>query len=64
MITFIGLAIIFGIFMYTYVELDRQEIQKRQERIQKDLDDLKKRIKVEEARRHEEFMNKDYDPQV
>jgi uncharacterized membrane-anchored protein YhcB (DUF1043 family) len=61
MIALIAILIIGVIIMYTYVEMDRQEIQKRQEQIQRDLDSLKASIKEEERKRHEEFMNKPYE---
>lgn len=64
MITLIGVLIIGGIIMYTYIELDRQEIQKKQEALRKAEDALDARLKEQERLRHEEFMNKEYDPQI
>jgi len=61
MIALIAILIIGGIFMYTYVELDRQEIQKKQEALQKAEEELDARLKEQERLRHEEFMKKDYE---
>jgi len=63
-ITLIGVTIIGGIAMYTYIELDRQEIQKKQEALQKENERLQARIKAEEERRHKEMLEKEYDPQI
>ena len=64
MITLIGVLIIIGIIMYTYVEMDRREIQKKQEALQRENDILQAKLKEQERIRHEEFMNKEYDPQI
>ena len=64
MITFLGVLIIGGIIMYTYVETERQEIQKKQEELQRENEKLQARIKAEEARRHKEMLEKEYDPQI
>jgi len=60
-ITLIGVTVIGFIFAYTYVEVDRQEIQKKQEALQKEAEALKAKQAIEEKRRHEEFMNKPYE---
>ena len=58
MITLIGVLIIGGIIMYTYIELDRQEIQKKQQALQKAQDVLDARLKEQERLRHEESFNR------
>jgi uncharacterized membrane protein (DUF106 family) len=53
-ITLIGVTIIGFICFYTYIETDRQEIQKKQEALQKAQDALDARLKEQERLRHEE----------
>ena len=60
-ITLIGVTVIGFILAYTYVEMDRQEIQKKQEALRKAEEELDARLKEQERIRHEEFMKKDYE---
>jgi len=58
MILLLGVTIIGIILMVTYVNLDRQEIEKKQTQIQRDLESLKESIEKEKARQHEENIKK------
>jgi len=60
-ITLLAVVIIGFILVYTYIETDRQEIQKKQEALQKAEEELDARLKEQERIRHEEFMKKDYE---
>jgi len=60
-IILIGVTIIGIILAYTYIETDRQEIQKKQEALQRENDILQAKLKEQERLRHEEFMKKDYE---
>jgi mannose/fructose/N-acetylgalactosamine-specific phosphotransferase system component IIC len=61
MILLIAIVIIGFILAYVYIETDRQEIQKKQEALQKDEERLKAKLAEQERLRHEEFMNKPYE---
>jgi len=60
-IILIAVVIIGFILAYTYVEMDRRDIQKKQKALQKATEELDARLKEQERLRHEEFMKKPYE---
>ena len=61
MITLIGVLIIGGIIMYTYVIMDRQEIERKQEALKRAEEILDAKLAEQEKLRHKGFMNRPYE---
>lgn len=57
-ITLIGVTVIGFILVYTYIETDRQEIQRKQEALQRENDILQAKLKEQEKIRHEEILKR------
>lgn len=64
MIVLIVVLIIGFILIYTYIEIDRAEIQRKQEALHKAQDALDARLKEQERLRHEESLKRSYDAEV
>jgi uncharacterized membrane protein len=58
MITLLGVLIIGGIIIYTYIVTERQEIQKKQEALQRENEILQEKLKEQELKTKEETFNR------
>lgn len=64
MITLLAVLIIGFILTYTYVVINRREIEQRQKELQRENETIQEKLKQEEERRIEAINKYNYDPEI